>query len=407
MAEKRKDNKGRNLRTGESQRKDGRYMYRWTQNGKERSVYALTLGELREKEEEIRADIREGIDGKTASALTVDGMFKKYMESEKGIRLSTKLEYQRRYDCFIYSVLGKSKINKVKYSDVKSFYHSIIEEKGLSYSSICSINIVLNSIFKLAVKDNIIRNNPCEDILHEFKGMEKYTKKVFALTVQEQNAFISYISNSNVYNHYLPVFMVMFGTGCRVGELGALTWDDIDFNENIIKIRKTLHYKIYESGKCEYHINRAKTRAGERDIPMLREIRKKLMSEKKRQLKEGFWNVEVDGFKGFIFVTQRKNPYTSEVLNHAIKRICTDYNKEEKKKAKRDGREPVLIRNFTCHNIRHTFATRICENETNLKAIQDIMGHKDIKTTMNIYAEATKEVKQKSIDSLEGKFKLT
>jgi integrase len=58
--------------------------------------------------------------------------------------------------------------------------------------------------------------------------------------------------------------MVMFGTGCRVGELGALTWDDIDFNENIIKIRKTLHYKIYESGKCEYHINKAKTRAGER-----------------------------------------------------------------------------------------------------------------------------------------------
>ena len=55
------------------------------------------------------------------------------------------------------------------------------------------------------------------------------------------------------------------------------------------------------------------------------------MSEKKKQLKKGFWSVEVDGFKGFIFVTQRKNPYTSEVLNHAIKRICTDYKKEEKK----------------------------------------------------------------------------
>ena len=106
MAEKRKDSRGRNLRTGESQRKDGRYMYRWTQNGKERSVYALTLGELREKEEEIQADIRAGIDGKTASALTIDDMFKKYMEAEKGIRLSTKLEYQRRYDCFIVCIMG-------------------------------------------------------------------------------------------------------------------------------------------------------------------------------------------------------------------------------------------------------------------------------------------------------------
>lgn len=67
---------------------------------------------------------------------------------------------------------------------------------------------------------------------------------------------------------------------------------------------------------------------------MLREIRKRLMSENKKQLKKGFWSVEVDGFKGFIFVTQRKNPYTSEVLNHAIKRICADYNQGRKKERK-------------------------------------------------------------------------
>ena len=130
------------------------------------------------------------------------------------------------------------------------------------------------------------------------------------------------------------------------------------------------------------------------------------MAEKKRQLKEGMADMEVDGIKGFVFVTRAKHPYTSDILNSAIKRTCTAINKQEKKIAKKEGRKPFVIRNFTSHTFRHTFATRLCENETNLKAIQDIMGHNDIKTTMNIYAEATREVKQRSMDSLDGKFKL-
>ena len=317
-----------------------------------------------------------------------------------------RLDYQQRYKAYIRPVFGKVKISKIKYSDVKSFYFSIIKDKNLSFSSVCGINIVLNAIFKLAVRDGIIRTNPCENILPEFRGVAKKAEKVYALTVEEQNKFIDYVSNSDVYRHYLPIFAVMLGTGCRIGEVSALCWGDIDFNENIIKIRRTLHYKTSENGKCEYHMNSTKTKSGERDIPMLKEVRKILMAEKKRQLKEGMADMEVDGIKGFVFVTRAKHPYTSDILNSAIKRTCTAINKQEKKIAKKEGRKPFVIRNFTSHTFRHTFATRLCENETNLKAIQDIMGHNDIKTTMNIYAEATREVKQRSMDSLDGKFKL-
>lgn len=72
-----------------------------------------------------------------------------------------------------------------------------------------------------------------------------------------------------------------------------------------------------------------------------------------------------------------------------------------------EGREPTLIRHFSAHNLRHTFCTRYCEVESNIKAIQEIMGHADIETTMNIYAEATKEVKKQSFANLEGKIKIS
>ena len=86
--------------------------------------------------------------------------------------------------------------------------------------------------------------------------------------------------------------------------------------------------------------------------------------------------------------------------------LDTLYNKQETEQARAEGRQPMLIRHFSVHNLRHTFCTRFCENETNLKVIQDIMGHADITTTMNIYAEATKEKKQEAMANLNGKIKI-
>ena len=74
---------------------------------------------------------------------------------------------------------------------------------------------------------------------------------------------------------------------------------------------------------------------------------------------------------------------------------------------KKEQREPELLPHFSVHNLRHTFCTRFCENETNLKIIQEIMGHADISTTMNIYNEATKEKKIESFANLEGKIKIS
>jgi len=94
-------------------------------------------------------------------------------------------------------------------------------------------------------------------------------------------------------------------------------------------------------------------------------------------------------------------------VDKAIKRICKAYNREEESRAENENRAPLVIRHFSAHNLRHTFCTRFCENETNIKVIQEIMGHSDISTIMNIYAEAKESKKKESFTNLEGKIKIS
>lgn len=94
------------------------------------------------------------------------------------------------------------------------------------------------------------------------------------------------------------------------------------------------------------------------------------------------------------------NPQT---VNASIKRIVASYNDEEMLNSKKEEREPLLLPDFSCHHLRHTFATRLCEAESNLKVIRSIMGHKNIETTMDIYAEATDRKKEETFERLAGK----
>ena len=158
--------------------------------------------------------------------------------------------------------------------------------------------------------------------------------------------------------------------------------------------------------KMRFLISTPKTDAGTRVIPMLREVKSALISERLRQMAEGFNRNEVDGTTGFIFQTKRGNLYTSTSINQIINRIIRDCNAQETAAAKKQKREPILLPHFSVHNLRHTFCTRFCENETNLKIIQEIMGHANISTTMDVYNEATMEKKKASFENLEGKIKI-
>ena len=106
---------------------------------------------------------------------------------------------------------------------------------------------------------------------------------------------------------------------------------------------------------------------------------------------------------GFVWRTTRGTLPIPGTINAALYTIQKDYNLEEESTAKRDGREPLYLPKFSVHVLRHTFCTRLCENESNVKVIQEVMGHASIVTTMNIYNEATMDAKRESFEKLNGK----
>lgn len=421
---KRKDKRGRILKDGEDQMKDGRYRYQYKSgSGKRQSVYSWKLVptdkvpagkrdglSLREKELEIMQDMRDGIDGKTASKITLNDMFNLYMAGKRELKQSTRTNYNYMYKNYVQDVLGSRKISGIKYSDIKAFYNSLITERNFKPNSMEIIHTILHPVFTLAVRDGYIRSNPTDGVMTEIKKGHDWEKtKRHALTIEEQESFINFMVHSDTYNHWLPLFTVFLGTGCRIGEILGLRWNDCDFENKIININHNLIYRQQDSGKCEKHITTPKTSAGCRTIPMLGEVRDALLQEKRQQWMMGYTKecVEIDGYTDFIFRNRYGDPYAPISINRAIDRIILAHNAEEQEKARQEKREAILLPHFSAHNLRHTFCTRFCENETNIKVIQDIMGHSDIGTTMNIYAEATENKKKEAFRNLEGKIKIS
>lgn len=422
MSEKKRDNKGRILRQGERQREDGRYEYRYKDiKGNTRSIYSWKLVEtdkvpngkkssqsLRELEKQVRRDVEDELNSFTAHKTTLNAFFDSYIETKYELKQSTRTNYKYMYKKYVHDEIGVKDIASIKYSDIKKFYIHLIKDIGFKPASMEIIHTILHPIFTTAVRDGLIRINPTDGVMAEIKKSHDWEKpKRHALTESQQSAFISYISRNRKYLHWLPVFTVLLGTGCRVGEIVGLRWSDCDFDENLISVNHNLIYRLQDSGKCEYHITTPKSKSGIRIIPMLSEVKMALLQEKTNQLETGFNQTMIDGYSGFIFQNRFGECLNAHCINRAIDRISRDYNNEETETAEKEQREPELLPHFSAHNLRHTFCTRFCENETNLKIIQEIMGHADISTTMNIYNEATKEKKIESFANLEGKIKIS
>ena len=261
---------------------------------------------------------------------------------------------------------------------------------------------VLHQVFAVAVDDEYIRVNPTDGVLTAIKAAHQYeTPKRHALTLPQQQAFLNFIKKTPKFQHWLPMFTFMLGTGCRISETVGLCWGDIDFESGFITIQHNLVYHDHEVGGCYFTMSTPKTAAGKREIPILPEVRKALEQERANQQElELVCEYEIDGISDFVFLNRFGQPQNPQSVNRAIKRISVAYNEAELEKAEKAKREPQLLPPFSCHNLRHTFCTRLCEKETNLKVIQSVMGHKDIQTTMDIYAEATEEKKQESFERL-------
>ena len=407
MAKVRKDLRGRSLRKGEVQRSsDKRYMYTYTDPmGRRKFIYANDLAELREKEAKLMKDQLDGLDLYVAGKASVNDTFDRYMSTKYNLRESTKSSYLYTYDHYVRDTFGKKRIADIKYSDVLQFYYYLLNEVKISLGTLDTVHCLLHPTFQLAVRDEIIRNNPTDGVMKEISRESGKNRGIrHALTVEQQRAFMEYIANHPIYYHWWPMFTVLLGTGCRIGEALGLRWQDLDYDKRTISINHSLsYYQKPESNKSVLRISKPKTEAGIRTIPMLDIVKDAFEMLYEEQLENGFNESEIDGMSGFIFCNRFGTVPNPQTVNHTIKRIANSYNADEVVRAKKERRDPIILPNFSCHHLRHTFCTRLCENETNLKVIQSIMGHRIIETTMDIYAEATEEKKQESFENLATK----
>ena len=340
---KRYDKKHRLLRTGETERADGYYTYRWTsRDGKRHSVTAGTLEELRAKEEEIRRDVSDGIRVDSQNIM-VNDLFELWKHLKRGLKDNTYQNYCYMYTQFVAEDIGKFLIRNLKRSDIKRFYNKLVDERGLKIATIDNIHTVLHQVLELAVEDNYVRNNVSDNLLKELKQTHHFEDEhKRALTVAEQELFLEFLASEKTqYHHWYPIFAVMVGTGMRVGEICGLRWEDVDVENGIIDVNHTLVYYNHAVNGCYFNIHTPKTKAGKRQIPMLDEVKESIMNA--YEIKTGLNRTKIshlmDAESWFNAKKAVELGFADEILFDKEK----EENPEEKEEEKEEELEAILF----------------------------------------------------------------
>ncbi|HII4404654.1 tyrosine-type recombinase/integrase [Clostridium perfringens] len=385
MSEKRRDNKNRILRTGESQRKDGRYTYKYVDAfGKPQFVYAWKLVptdrtpagkrediSLREKEQQIRQDLNDGIDT-AGKKLTVYELFKKYLKQQRNSRLTTQNTYRYLLEFLKKDKFGARRIDTVKISDVKAWLLEL-RDSGLAYSTVLFYKRALKPAFKMALHDNCIRKNPFDFSLNSV--MKNDTQSRQAMTQEQEERLLTYIQSDVCYRKHYDEIIILLRTGLRISEFCGLTVNDLDFKNRIINV----DHQLIKVSKIGYVVQPPKSENGIRQIPMSDEVYqafKNILKHRKIQ-KE----LVIDGYKDFLFINRNGNPQVSVNYEAMFRKLIAKYN------SKHEEQLPKI----TPHVMRHTFCTRLANAGMNPKALQYVMGHSNITITLNLYAHASLE----------------
>ena len=384
MAERRKDSKNRVLRNGESQRKDGTYMYRYTDvRGKRVCVYARTLEDLRVKEQTIQKELNDGIDYAAGEIIVLD-LLKRYIATKTGVRYNTKVGYQFVLNLVSKESFGCLKIRDIKPSDAKQWFIKLYQD-GRRYSTITSVRGVLRPAFEMAVEDDIIRRNPFSFQITDVVPNDSKTRQAISGEVKER--FLTFIRESRHYSQYYDEIIILLGTGMRVSELYGLTRADLDFEARRIKVER----QLTRTRHCEYYVEKPKTASGERYIPMTDEVYRAFQNAVQRR-KQPKVELLIDGHTGFLFLDKDGKPKVAMHLEHVMKRIVDRYN---------DAHEDKLP-SITPHALRHTFCTEMANSGIDLKSLQYLMGHSDAGVTLNVYTHASYEAAENAMRKAVG-----
>lgn len=370
-----KDLNGKELGANLSQRKDGRYEAKYTDNfGKRHSIYGAKLNIVRKQLNEALYKVEHNIYSHNVQ-FTLDEWFDIWINNYKkrNIKETTLNRYIRYYKNNVKNFIGNMKLSAIKQIHIQSLFNNEYNSR-LSQSTQRHLYSFLRSIFNYAVINDYIAKNPVVNII--FNSSKNNTR---VLSLEEQQLFLKYARGYTYYNLY--VFLIY--TGCRIGEALALTWADIDFENNHINISKTYGKNYNYTTNCtEEYTHSPKTSTSERVIPM-HDIVKAVLCKMKT------YNSDCH----LVFHTKNNTHLRADDVWNNIQVITKKINKEYSYEK---------IRNFSPHSLRHTFATNCFESNINAKVVQSYLGHTNLKMTMDLYTHVSQEKKQQDIKKLKG-----
>lgn len=376
---KRRDDKGHVLRTGEGQRKDGTYEYRFTDiNGKRRSIYDHDLTHLRKKEDEVAGMRRDGIDY-GGGEITVNELLDRYTALKRGVRYSTTTGYQ-----FVQNLVkkhpgfGERKIREIRTSDAKLWLISLFDE-GYTYSTIACVRGVVKPAFQMAYSEDVIRRNPFD---FRLDIIPNNTQKRVALTEKQQKQFLDFVAADKHYCQYWDEFNILLGTGMRVSEFCGLTMADLDFENRRIRV----DHQLVRTREGKRYVEKTKTESGCRFIPMSDSVYQSFYNILKNRRKPRREQM-IDGYAGFILLDKNGNPKVAMHIEHVVKRVWEKYNDSN----------VIPLPRITPHVFRHTFCTNMANAGMDLKSLQYLMGHSDVSVTLNVYTHNSYEKAEESM----------
>ena len=381
MSEKRRDNRGRVLRFGESQRQDGRYAFKYKDNdGSVKFVYSWRLDKndrtpagkkrelsLREKEKQIEHDLFDHIVS-SGGNYTVLELVKKYVSLKTGVRHNTEANYNFVINIIAKADFGKLRIDKVHLSDAKGWLIKL-QKEGRGYSTIHSVRGVLCPAFQMAVDDDLIRKNPFNFELASVIVNDSVTRE--AITKKQEREFLSFIQADEHFSRYYDGIYILFHTGLRISEFCGLTIGDIDFKE----MRINVDHQLQRKRDMTYVVEPTKTTSGTRMVPMTKEVAdcfRRILANRINPKVEPM----IDGYTGFLFLDKNEMPMVALHWEKYFKHILDKYNSVYK----------VQLPKITPHVCRHTFCSNMAKSGMNPKTLQYIMGHSDISVTLNTYS---------------------
>jgi site-specific recombinase XerD len=379
LSEKRKDKKGRIFRSGEGQRPNKTYFYRYHRSGDKKwsYVYAPTLEELRQKEEVIQRDLLDGIDY-AGGEITVAELVDRYINLRRGLKENSMRAYGSAINRIHTDPFGSRMIRSVRLSDGKGWFVSL-HDKGLKQNTIGILQSVLRPAFEMAVDDDMIRKNPFKFKLSDVIPNDAYVRS--ALTKAQQERYLQFIRDHGKDNYYDDI-VILLGTGLRASELYGLTKADIDFDRRCIHVRR----QLCRTAEKPYFVTPPKTKSGIRNVPMTDAVYMALMRVVKARTAPKV-ELPVDGHSGFLFLDKSGMPKVAMHLENYMRGLQARFEKAYGKPVPR----------ITPHVLRHTFCTNVQQAGLDVKSLQYLMGHSNASVTLDVYTHS-------SFDSVERAF---